>query len=197
MNTNIVVIYPPGAGGNHLANMLSTADGFQARCAVEDYQKHMTDHAEILPSTTAISVENISNFDETKNNVLCSPLMLQYWLHIHGLRENFKNRKIIIITVPNDKKSLAYKRYRFWKKDNNSLSEYYYQEQCSLYTQEMVEKILGDNDIFVLNSEHFFTDNLSCVYRLADDLVLSYKKVVFEKMHKLWLSNIKSSLNEL
>ena len=104
---NLFIIYPPGVGGNHLANMLSLSDDYTTRFDLKKYGEPplagnvAAHHFSPIPQ---FDVEIISkNLEQlcNQNNVFAG-----HWLSYHlfknsGLVKNFPNRKILSIQVPN------------------------------------------------------------------------------------------------
>lgn len=186
---NIFVIYPPGAGGNHIANMLSTDRRFQFRANVQDYVNHEHNNAHVtkIKNLNRLHVEKISSLE---NHVLCGHWAEFYWLLNDGIVEKFPNRQIVIVKFPKQS-SIAYHRFL---KQNNVNSEYLIQEQTSLYTTKIVQSTFGEFDIFEIDSDMIFNTSLDNFFKFTDqEMNLSLDINQCNQMHRVWFYKIQDS----
>lgn len=169
---NVFVIFAPGLGGNHLANLIATDPRYHSRASVEQYQK-----------TKKFAHHSHSNLFNLKvptydNNVLCGHFGELYWLD----RSQFEHKQVVIIEIPKDKHSLAYKRFQRY---NRNLPDYIVEEQRSLYTPEIIERVTDISDHYTIPAE-------SVINELAPvDLLVAMNydidKKTCEQMHTEWI----------
>lgn len=143
---NVFVIFSPGLGGNHLANMIATDAKYYPRATLEQYKntKKFAHHS-ANQNLTNISIESIDN------NVFCGHFGELYWFD----KTPFKNKQVVIIEVPRDFDSYAYKR---WQTFNKHITRYLVEEQRSLYTPDIIERVCGISDFYTLPAEKIITE---------------------------------------
>jgi hypothetical protein len=170
---NVFVIFAPGLGGNHLANLIATDPRYYSRATVDQYQttKKYAHHSLNANLTTI----NITSYD---NNVLCGHFGELYWLD----RSLFEHKQVVIIEIPKDKNSFAYKRFQ---KYNHGLSDYIVEEQRSLYTPGIIESVTGISDHYTIPAERVVNE-ISPVDLLID-MNYDIDKKTCEQMHKEWI----------
>ena len=181
---NIFVIFSPGLGGNHVANLLATDSRYTTRATFFDYINHNKANAHIVDN-------NLDNLDYAQNevgNVFCGHFGEFYWSFLNNKVSNFKNRQIILIELPTNVTSLAFERYKKYSK----LNDYFFQEQRSLYSYYSINKFFDEDDLFVINSEMVFDDSVEYFVEHANKKMnfnLDYNEC--SKMHKIWIEKIK------
>lgn len=181
---NIFVLFSPGTGGNHLANMLSTDSRFIQRSSVDDYRAHPNGNAHTS------NVENLTLSDIEKltpdNNVLCGHFGEYHWLSLSGLLEKFNNRQIFILEVP-VLGTTAWERYT----NMYPMMGYFHEEQRSLYTVELIEKTFDEHDIVSLPSELLFQPDLSQLFdRISKECDLQMDQQTCTQMHTIWYKKL-------
>lgn len=121
LNSIFILLFPPGCGGNHLANLLSLNEQFQTRASFDDLlEKYKSDsynhHAGLL--------ENLRNFDypnsfeilkETKGiPIICSHIIEYYHFIQYNMPYNifnyWDNQNVIMFSFPKEE-SIGYKRF--------------------------------------------------------------------------------------
>ena len=117
----MILMFPPGCGGNHLANLLSLSEQFQTRSSFDDLlEKYESDSYNHHTG----SLENLRNFvypnslEELKGHtgipIICSHV-IEYYNFIefdapYDIFINWNFRDIIVFSFPNEN-SMAYKRF--------------------------------------------------------------------------------------
>jgi len=185
---NIFVLFSPGTGGNHLANLLSTDKRFTTRCKVADY----SDHTGFNAHTSQIKNLSLDDVDRLKdnNNVLCGHFGEYHWLFLFGLIEKFNNRQIFIVQVP-ERNSFGWERYT----NLYPMSDYFYEEQRSLYSIEIVQKIFNEQDIVSLPSDLLFQPNFNNLQEyIRKECDVDMYKQDCEQMHSIWYNKLLDSL---
>jgi hypothetical protein len=172
---NVFVIFAPGVGGNHLANMIATDPQFKSRATIEQYRaaKKYAHHS-VMQNLTNLQI------DSYNNNVLCGHFGELYWLD----RSLFEHKQVVIIDIPLDKNSFAYKRFQI---KNGNLSGYHVEEQRSLYTPEMIKRVTGISDYYTIPAESVVT-NKSPVDLLIG-MNYNVDKEICEQMHTEWIKH--------
>lgn len=189
---NIFVIFPPGLGGNHLANLLSTDSRFVTRSNSEDYSRHKENNAHTSPLQN-LNIDDIDSILDNTSNIFCGHFGESYWLEINRRLKKFKNKQFVIVTMPETQCSIAYRRYY---KRNHTLSNYYIEEQRSLYTPLSIERMFNQIDIFVIRPEELlFTDSVDRLNSFAvSEMAMFLDRDECSKMHQIWINMIKNGV---
>jgi len=170
---NVFVIFAPGLGGNHLANLIATDPGYYSRATVDQYQTTKK-YAHHSPTDNLTDIK-IESYD---NNVLCGHFGELYWLD----RSLFEHKQVVIIEIPKDKNSFAYKRFQTY---NHDLPEYIVEEQKSLYTPEIIKRVTGISDYYTIPAENIV--NETSPVDLLIDMNYNIDKKTCEQMHTEWI----------
>ena len=183
MNRNIFVLFSPGLGGNHVANILSTdTNQFTIR-----FNDHTYLSSQKNAHTNYKNLQDVSKYDNIKNNILCGHWGEMYWLKIHNLIDKFKNRQVLILEIPK-KDTLAYQRFI----EHTKLQEYFIEEQRSIYSIELIQSSLNEKDFFVFPSEKIFAEDISEFLDFAkEEMNINVDRKLCYNIHKLWMSKIK------
>jgi hypothetical protein len=190
MSKNIIVLFPPGTGGNHLANLLSTDSTFQSRASLNDYKTNQSANAH-FSYIKNLDRDIIMNLDANLNHVLCGHWGEYYWLKINHLLDRIKDRQILILTVPN-RDSISFKRFI---KHNQNIPEYLVQEQRSLYSIDVVRSVFNDDDFFVLDPDILFSTSLTDFFSfVVDEMALTLDYEFCNEAHQLWYKKIKGDI---
>jgi len=170
---NVFVIFPPGLGGHHLSNLIATDPRYYSRATVEQYQaaKKYAHHG----FRRGFDIRQLQSFD---NNVLCGHFGNLYWQD----RSLFEHIQVVIIEVPKDKNSFAYKRLQSY---NNVLPDYIIEEQRCLYTPEVIKRVTGISDHWTIPAERVV--NETSPVELLIDMHYDVDKKTCEKMHTEWI----------
>jgi len=190
MPDNIVILFPPGLGGNHTANLLSTADKYETRFEKTQYESN-TKNAHFNKVQNLSQGGIISNGLEMQNNVLCGHWGEYYWLRVcdFSLETFLPNRKVIIISLPTEH-SLAYNRMILYCPVYKE--RYFYEETRTAYTSEVIGKLFpDDNDFFVLDPAMIFTkDIIPFLKWVNDEMALTLDINLCEYIHAKWFKII-------
>jgi len=186
---NVFVLFAPGTGGNHIANLISTSDLYVTRATIREYQTHNQNNAHVSEYKN-LDLENIKNLEKPERLVLCGHWGEYCWLMINNQLEKFQNKKIVIVSVPTPG-TLAYERYtKSVPKDLYSI-----EEQRTLYTPAVIEKMFDETDWFVFDPNWIFSDNLENFFKFAkSEMALPLDQSVCQDMHNIWFQNIKNLL---
>ena len=181
---NIFVLFSPGTGGNHLANMLSTDNRFTQRSNLLDYKTHVSKDAH-TSNIKNLQHKDLEALPETRN-VLCGHFGEYRWISLSGLLNKFDNRQIFNIEVP-IQGSVAWQRYT----KLYPLNRYWYEEQRSLYTIDMIETCFAERDIISVPCELLFRPRLNKLFDyISSECDIVVDKTTCASMHKIWYKKI-------
>ena len=169
---NVFVIFAPGLGGNHLANLIATDPRYRSRASVEQYQ-----NTEKFAHHSHTNLFNLK-VDSYDNNVLCGHFGELYWLD----RSQFEHKQVVIVEIPQDKNSLAYKRFQRY---NRNLPDYIVEEQRSLYTPELIKRVTGIDDHYTIPAEKIITEHPPI--ELLQEMTYQIDVDICKAMHKQWI----------
>ena len=171
---NVFVVFAPGLGGNHLANMIATDPIYHSRATVDQYKqaKKNAHHYKIK------NLSNIKDLDSLDHNVLCGHFGEIYW------QDNslFKQKQVVIIQMPNDRSSHAHKRHQRY---NQTLNNYFLEEQRSLYTPEVIEKLIGIKDHYTIPAESVIAQEPPL--DLLEAMTYNIDRDKCSTMHEQWI----------
>lgn len=187
MIEHLFVIFPPGAGGNHLANIISTSPRFATKNSNLDYYNNKT-----TPTVHSISVGK-TLFSEPQlrsianiSSVHSSHFAAYMWCKSQ-VEQILSNRKYIVMEFSQEH------RNNFFLQRVSSLypaynDPYLIDEMATWYSIEYFSKITGEQDLTKIDVDLLFTDDSSKMVdylnsQLGLDLV--YKTV--DKLHQQWL----------
>ena len=186
---NIFVLFSPGLGGNHVANLLSTDKRYATKATAKDYSNHKGLDAHIILG----NLDNLDNTNYNFGNIFCGHFGEFYWAHLKNKISKYQNRQIILIDLPKNKDSMAFKRYKKYSNLNN----FFIKEQQSLYSLYTIEKIFNETDIFNISSEIIFDNLVDKFYNYANQEMnfnLDYNEC--SEMHKIWINKIKEYVKQ-
>lgn len=177
----IIVLFAPGLGGNHLANMLSTDTRFRQRANVDDYQTKRT-NAHYWPIQN-LKLEHLCLLDDTESHVLCGHWGEFYWCQLSRALDRFANQQVLVVRLPK-KDTVAHQRLNRF---NPGMTEYFMEEQRSLYSIDVVERIFGQTDLLDISSECIFDPDIEQIKQfITKETDLTPDWTICERMHKLW-----------
>jgi hypothetical protein len=185
--TTIIIAFPPGAGGNHLKNILT----LEYKTALDLYNKF----------TTTFHTQPGMNLKEQS----CMDALSIPGLHIlHGhfaeimsyqkYIDQIQNKKFIILSpdTPNDR-ALLRARQKSLGQNQTSLSaeDYFDQEQVFLYEPFMYNRYFNTSmsQIMNISISEWFTDDIDPVIkRLNQFLEIDLDVNHVKRLHDIWLT---------
>lgn len=186
MSRNIFVFFPPGLGGNHVTNMISTDSQFASRRSVDDY-KNIVNNAH---NPDIVNNTNMHLLDKNSSNVVCGHFGSYMW-YLDSL-QRFTNPQALILKLPEDTTSKAYARLKQFQ-DYDSFSDIYlYSEQVTLYTTMGIQRMFGIYDCFEIDaSALIFNRSINGFLEFAKyDMGLELNWSDCKKMHSNWYKRI-------
>lgn len=181
---NVFVLFAPGLGGNHLANMIASDPYFRDRCSLHDYINNTNEYAHFYGIRNLQNTYHVLNYYK---NVLCGHLA-EFILMAED-RNLFYNKEIVIISIPTNKKSIAYKRFH----RTHHLHDFYIKEQTLLYYPETIEKLfdIDSKKIKTIDSEKLFSED-GCIEELKK-INYDINETFCKSIHKIWFDKIAKS----
>ena len=190
MNRNIIVVFPTGAGGNHLANMLSTATGFHTRASITDYHNIKINNN--VHKGLNLRVDWLRSGEHfNRSNVLCGHLGELIWFSRDDVFNKFKNIQFVVIGFPTDTKTIEFKRVCKTISMSGNLGVYHIAELETLYSPSILESITGINDFVKIKPSELFNADVSNVLsRISYDFNLDLDTELCKRMHSIWYNHI-------
>ena len=199
---NIFVIFAPGTGGNHLANLLSLDSRYAKRFDLEDYDLATNNNNDAHYAVLHGGPENLNlhhswmDFDRIKNqkNVFCGHVLEYLQLkNTTNLLEQLPNKAFITIQVPTPgSKGHSRMTWRYGKMDNYMLGEL-----SVLYDALHLKKIfdLPKIDVwhYVWPDELFDDDITTMLEGIGREFDLDIDNDLAQKLHTKWLINLKEN----
>ena len=189
---NWFVIYPPGSGGNHLANLLSLSEGFERRFTDDTYTNssknaHIEGIDDLDPQHISLTLDKLTQ----QNNIFCGHLVEYHRLTQQSYFENFTNRTIFLIQFP-DYDTQGY--HRIENHNGGKLPRWLYSETALLYNNVIFKQICNEPEstkCYHIDTNKLFNKSLDQVF---SDLIRSGTvKLDFnlaQDLHTLWLKKL-------
>lgn len=189
---NLFVIFPPGAGGNHLSNIIALSGRFYRDIDYGQYDN-------IKGPAHFAKIQNLEVTPEQvramacQNNVLCSHLAQYLWQQ-DLVKEYLPNRKYIIVDLANAGRQV---RERINKSFFPYQHDYMWEECSTLYSSKYFELLTGETDYFYINVGLIVTPDIDpLLHRLRSDLGLHIDQTQATAIHQKWYnSNFNGVLN--
>lgn len=180
-NKNIFVVFSPGTGGNHVANMISTADGYLTRANAEQYANHTDENAHFD--------ENYYNLDFSQDDVRVRAMHFSEFLGHSEKLQNINNKQLLLLSVPR-RTTLAYRRYQDYHK--GMMRTYMIEEQRLIYSQKIIEKLTNETNFVTLDIELVFNSEISGFIKfIQDKMNIQLNATECSEMHYAWFEKIK------
>jgi len=189
---NLFVIFPPGAGGNHLSNIIALSGRFNRPIDYTQYDDINGPAHFSKIRNLEINSEEIRSIS-TQNNVLCSHLAQYLWQQ-DCIKEYLPNRKYIIVDLYN---AGATVRERINKMFFPYQHNYMWEESSTLYSSKYFGLLTGETDYFYVNVGMIATpDIMPLLTYLKTDLGLTIDQSRATAIHQKWYdSNFNKALN--
>ena len=179
---NVVILFAPGLGGNHLANMLSTSAEFESRCSVSDYLQSRSQDAHFSPAKN-LQIATLGDKLSSPGHIVCGHWAEYYWLQLTCGIESNVHDQLLVIKLPSAS-SLAWQR--FFKYSSLS-STYLIEEQRSLYSIEIIGRLFTNKDIFEVESDRLFDPDINWLIEFAaKDMGIQLDRDQCRHMHQIW-----------
>jgi len=202
MLANLFVVYAPGLGGNHLANILSLSNGYVSICNPSDYDNKLdgTTHFGEPKNIEFDKFKNLASTLQHQSNVFCGHV----YQYDRVCREDllttyFANRKYLVIQFPQIG-SRTYQRMLSWNlgislKQTANLRPSAVSDLAFLYDPQVMRSILGegkDIEFHKIDTDLLFNDDINL---LLDNLTkkeieISINRDLAQDLHTKWLNHL-------
>ena len=189
---NLFVIYPPGLGGNHLANLLSLDRRFATRFDLESYeqavpQAHFSNIREIDLD------QIIKNLDQlkTQSNVFNGHYLEYLKFRGSDLYEHFPDKKFLAMGIP-DPDTFAFTRMT--RGNPTAHTTYLLREITSLYKIDNLMMVCHETDRpwYDISSNLLFDPDISKLFKdLAQQgLEMDIDMALIQDLHTKWFNRL-------
>jgi hypothetical protein len=146
MTKNIFILFAPGLGGNHLANIFSLDSRYRPRATDQVYDgQEKTAHVEIQNLDVLSIQENLHKLVD-QNNVLCGHWLEYVYFKKSKLIYNFPNRTFCVIQMP----EVGSKLYNRFFDFNHNIPPWLFNEVTLLYKKNYMNRLIDEpNSPFV------------------------------------------------
>lgn len=187
--STILIIFPPGAGGNHLRNVVISCLKQNSNIASVYSKKTATKHARVGHNLQLEDIEYAMAHDE-QVNVLHGHFgeIMSYQTQIRSIAD--KKFVILCPDTAQDRKLLNNRRRKLHQQDIFSEEGYFDQEQVFLYEPFMYHwyfQVSMDNIMNIPISEWFVRDIDRVLDRLSWLLKINVDKTSIGHLHHSWL----------
>lgn len=197
---NLIIIFHPGLGGNHLRNLISLNSAItqtDSNRLITQYQQN-TIHTKTAHFNTKYENLRRESLDEDQLtnsqviNILCGHLGEHIWAN--DILNKLEKRLYLIITPPENLTSKSYQRMVQF--NSGICNNYVYHETCTLYNLENISKLFEVplHDISTIGADILFSPNLTELFNfLSNELSLTFSEsevTTCAKIHKIWWDSI-------
>lgn len=189
---NLFVIFAPGHGGNHLANIISTSSRFTKRFADNIYNDLKVQAHPTKNKNYALTEQEFVS-KQSQSNVFCSHLT-EYLISKPLTEQYLPNRKYVLIESPpgarNDffmnRVCGLYKAYQ---------NTFFFEEISMLYSIKYFSLLTNELDMTSITVDNIFSnDACPLVDKLNSELGLGLDLDVITTIHSSWVEKNKEFL---
>lgn len=186
---NVFLIFPPGCGGNHLANMLSFHPDFEPRYKtdgdyvseiIESYKKQLLPKRvkQFWKGDSAVHFSELENlqpdyFERYKDNIVNSDKKYLFCSHVYEyynarktipLISKLKNKIFLLFTCPSRRNMTAFLRWSAgpWALGEPKINAFNMRDNPdNLYSMDKLSSVMNidKNTILLINTDEFYTEN--------------------------------------
>jgi hypothetical protein len=196
---NIFVMFAPGTGGNHLANLMSLDSRYAKRFDPSDYDFTTNNNSDAHYATLHGGPENLNlyhpwidiNCIKLQKNILCGHVLEYLQLkNTTNILEQLPNKAFVTIQVPTPgDRAHTRMTWRYGKMDNYMLGEL-----AVLYDAPNLKKIFDLPEIDVWHyvwPKDLFDDDISPVLNQIQHVFgLDLDQTLAQELHTKWLANL-------
>lgn len=166
------IVYPPGLGGNHLANLISLSKQYTYNVDYNKYyQTSKNAHFAIKGQKQSISLHHFGS-----NNI-----------------QNYNCNNFLCIAIP-ETNQLAINRFNRY--NNNTFLAHTKQDICLIYKQHILEKIYPGNWNTIFSDVLFDTNAKKLITQIENKLEIVIKNKYFAfKIHNAWIRNLQNEFS--
>jgi hypothetical protein len=181
---SVIVIFAPGMGGNHLANMISVSGSFSQRFTRDAYDLTSTS-----PSRFHVDDDNNLTVEKIQPGVLACHLGEYLW-NENIIKQRLPIRSYVIVEFP------IWSRNNGWLKRITNYSDVYkdqYQveELATLYSIQRFGQLTGETDFYPITvSELFRSDATLLIHNLLLQIDPDIDTDTITQLHEKWYQAI-------
>lgn len=195
MVQNIFILFAPGLGGNHLANILSLDKNFTNRASIQSYQSAVDNAHTDIQNINYNSIKKNLPALVGKSNVLCGHWLEYEQLKEHNLLQHFPNRTFCTIQFPSHDSKLC---SRFLNLSaNQGIMPWVYNELGLLYKREYITKLIDEKDapFMYVWPEMLINENIQVLINDLNNQGLNVEIdiVQAQQYHTMWLNKVFTS----
>jgi hypothetical protein len=176
------IIFAPGTGGNHLANLISTDFKFLSRVD-QNFYNNLNNDAHPKPD---FLFENVINRPPDNNIVTCCHLSNYLWNQTK-IDKIFANKKFLVIEFPGPARNKLFNKRLLQLYPYYYSSEFLMEELATVYSVETIKKLIDSQDITPVAADKIFNKDLTM---LIDFLYTDFGLVLDQSskfMHDKWI----------
>ena len=191
MNRDIIIIYPPGTGGHHIANLISTSSGYTPRLTLSDYQ--YLDKTAHVPESISyqLLIDNIKN--KTPGPKVLSGHIGE-WIWAEDTIADYLNDPLYLIIemypfpIP---KIVKDRIQQLWPPFSHVG---YFQETATLYRLKNFKRLSGLSDIINIEVKDIFQNNSNYLCQLLENKLGITLDNSARQLHDQWYLKIVARL---
>lgn len=190
---NLFVIFAPGCGGNHLANIISTSNRFTKRYTDDIYHSKLDLRAHPSKNKNYELAEEEFIIKQKQNNVFCSHLA-EYLISQSLTEKYLLNRKYVIVESPMPS------RNDFFTNRVRGLypayqNQYFFEEISMLYSIQYFSHLTREHDMTSITVDKIFSKDVTpLVDTLNLELGLDLDIGEVKSIHSSWIEKNKKFL---
>jgi hypothetical protein len=171
------IVYAPGTGGNHIANIISLDKKYSLSVDLSCYD-------DIDSSSPHVHQSLPRENEKVKIDTLHIGSFLK-----KCKQDNFSSHdKNILILLPKfNESNLAWERLKYWAKQYQD--QFIFVEHNQVYSKFLVSKI-SDQEWYTIHSSLLFNENVSWLMSLLNQIGVTVDTGKVQEYHKKWLKKI-------
>lgn len=189
---NLFIIYIPGSGGNHLANMISTSKRFTRSV---DFDQYSTQHRSFKFSSHFSEKINLEFSDEylksiSKQSNVFSCVLVEYLWNQDRIAPYLPNQKFIVIEANNYTSSIAHRITQFYP----AFAEEKFQrpETLTLCSTKYFRRLSESTDVTPLPIDTLFCPSIDLLDQfLKKEFGIEINYKLCQSIHANWYNAFK------
>ena len=190
---NLIILFPPGLGGNHLRNIIMINSIFSDESLIKDIERYYdevtTNYNFAHYRERSLHRDVVENYINSDNNLLCGHIAEYMWAS--DILENLPKK--LFLTIDFEKIAKESAEFSRMLKSNPSIeNSYFFQEQATIYNLSTVAKLTNSDEIdhYRIDSSLLFTRSIDGLLDfLSRELELTYTDEqikIIKHIHKIW-----------
>lgn len=185
----IIVVFPPGSGGNHLRNLIAGHLGLENHQQLLDMYRSDMQQVHLLTPLNLTQEKIQQALESTDCPQVLHGHFAEIMTHYDKIKQ-IKNKKIVLISPDNyeDRCKINQRYEQIHKMKRECLpSDYYDQEQVFLYQANFFRMLFPESESVVISTREWFQPNIDKVLQeLNLQLGISIDIEWADYLHYLW-----------